>query len=48
VPLIVYGKQAKPGVDLGIRKTLADIGETIAANFNLDLGVGKSFLPEIS
>ncbi|HZS45328.1 MAG TPA: phosphopentomutase [Blastocatellia bacterium] len=48
VPLLVYGKHSKPGVDLGIRKSLADIGETIAANFNLDLGVGTSFLSQIA
>jgi len=48
VPILVYGKQSKGGVDLGVRRTLADIGETIADNFNLDLGVGQSFLSGIS
>src|SRR5437588_9860527 len=29
-PLIVFGKRAKPGVNLGTRRSLADIGKTIA------------------
>jgi len=44
VPLLVYGKKAKPGVDLGTRTSLADIGQTIAANFDLKLPHGASFL----
>jgi phosphopentomutase len=47
VPLLVYGKNAKPGVDLGTRGSLADIGETIAENFDLRIGAGASFLAEI-
>ncbi len=47
-PLIVYGKNARPGVDLGTRSSLADIGQTIAAAFNLHLVAGKSFLPEVT
>src|SRR4029077_19282054 len=30
VPLLVYGKRAKPGVNLGLRSTLSDIGQTVA------------------
>lgn len=30
IPLLVYGKQLRQGVDLGTRKTFADIGQTIA------------------
>jgi phosphopentomutase len=44
VPLLVYGKKAKPGVDLGTRGSLADIGQTIAENFDLELIDGESFL----
>ncbi len=44
VPLLVYGKNAKPGVDLGIRGSLADIGQTTAENFSLKLQNGSSFL----
>ncbi|HKO97784.1 MAG TPA: phosphopentomutase [Pyrinomonadaceae bacterium] len=46
-PLLVYGKSAKPGVDLGTRDSLADIGQTIAVNFGLKLTAGKSFLGEL-
>ena len=46
-PLIVYGKKAKAGVNLGTRQSLADIGKTIAENFGLTLGAGESFLSQI-
>ena len=46
-PLIVYGKKAKAGVDLGTRTSLADIGRTIAENFGLRLNSGTSFLSQI-
>jgi phosphopentomutase len=48
VPLIVYGRNAKPGVDLGTRGSLADIGETIAENFDVELSTGTSFLYQIT
>lgn len=47
-PLIVYGKRARPGVDLGARTSLADIGQTIAENFGRQLSEGKSFLSALS
>lgn len=46
-PLVVYGKTAKGGVDLGTRQSLSDIGQTIAENFGLELKDGVSFLGEI-
>ena len=46
-PLLVYGKKARAGVDLGTRGSLADIGQTIAENFGLKLAEGKSFLSEV-
>jgi phosphopentomutase len=46
-PLIVYGKKAKSGVDLGTRKSLSDIGNTIAENFGLNLRAGESFLNQL-
>jgi phosphopentomutase len=46
-PLVVYGKKAKPGVDLGTRASLSDIGKTIAENFGLKLFNGDSFLSQI-
>lgn len=47
-PLIVFGKGARPGVDLGIRSSLADVGQTIADNFGLKLPAGESFLSSIA
>lgn len=47
-PLLVYGKSARPGVNLGTRNSLADIGQTIAENFGLKLIAGESFLSKIS
>ncbi len=47
-PLLVYGRGARPGVNLGIRDSLADIGQTIAQNFGSKLIAGRSFLSEIT
>ena len=47
-PLLVYGKNSQPAVNLGTRDSLADIGQTIADNFGLRLTNGKSFLESIS
>jgi len=47
-PLLVYGKTARAGVNLGTRESLADIGQTIAENFSLRLTAGKSFLDRIT
>ena len=47
-PLLVFGKSARAAVNLGIRTSLSDIGQTIATNFNLQLTAGRSFLPDIS
>lgn len=47
-PLLVYGKSARPGVNLGTRGSLSDIGQTIAENFGLKLTAGKSFLQELT
>jgi phosphopentomutase len=46
-PLLVFGKSARPGVNLGSRNSLADIGQTIANNFGLRLTAGESFLPQL-
>ena len=47
VPLLVYGKTAKCGVNLGTRQSLSDIGQTIAENFGVEIEDGVSFLKEI-
>ena len=46
-PLLVYGKSSQGGVDLGTRSSLADIGQTIAENFEVKLKAGQSFLNQI-
>ncbi|MFN3326590.1 MAG: phosphopentomutase [Bryobacteraceae bacterium] len=48
VPLLVYGKRARAGVDLGTRPTLSDIGQTVAENFGVRIPRGDSFLAAIS
>ena len=48
VPILAYGARVRQGVNLGIRRSLADIGQTIAENFGLRLSVGESFLAEIA
>ena len=48
VPLLVYGRSARGGVDLGTRRSLSDIGQTIAESFGVELADGVSFLREIS
>src|SRR5205823_3927089 len=47
VPLLVYGKNARPGVDLGTRQSLSDIGQTIAENFGIRIVDGTSFLDNV-
>jgi phosphopentomutase len=48
VPIVTYSPTEKRGVNLGIRDTLADMGQTIAENFDGAIPHGKSFLSEIS
>ena len=36
------------GINLGTRRSLADIGQTIAENFGVRVGFGTSFLPELT
>ena len=47
VPIVTYSPAGKRGVNLGIRDTLADMGQTIADNFGGAIPHGKSFLPQI-
>jgi phosphopentomutase len=48
VPIVTYSPAGESGVNLGIRDTLADMGQTIADNFGGAIPHGKSFLPQIS
>ena len=48
VPLLVRGSAVRPGRDLGVRSTFADLGQTLADNFGLPpLAAGASFLREL-
>ena len=48
VPLLVAGPAVKAGVNLGTRKTFADLGQTIADNFGVgEMEHGTSFLGEL-
>ncbi|MED3650939.1 MULTISPECIES: phosphopentomutase [Heyndrickxia] len=48
VPLLIYSKRFNGGAELPLRKTFADIGATIADNFNVKLPeFGTSFLKDI-
>ena len=48
IPLIVYGPELKPGVDLGTRASFADIGATVEEHLGLNpVGPGESFFSEL-
>ncbi len=46
IPCLVYGNGIK-AVNLGIRETFSDIGQTIAENFGLKIKNGESFLNKL-
>ena len=46
-PLLAFGPQAHVGSDLGLRPTLSDIGQTVAAIFGASITKGTSFLNDI-
>lgn len=47
VPLLAYRPRKTEGLDLGLRSTLSDIGQTVAENFGARISVGASFLGSI-
>lgn len=47
VPILVYGKQVKEGIDIGIRSTFADISATILDILNMEQLEGTSFKKNI-
>jgi phosphopentomutase len=47
VPLLAYRPRKREPVDLGLRSTLSDIGQTVAQNFGAAIGHGTSFLETI-
>ena len=48
VPILAFSPGAAGGGDLGIRSTLADMGQTVAENFGGAILQGTSFLGEIT
>ncbi|HEU5230384.1 MAG TPA: phosphopentomutase [Ktedonobacteraceae bacterium] len=48
VPLLAYGEPIRPAVNLGIRNTFADLGQTLAEAFGAgQLAAGTSFADEV-
>jgi len=47
LPIIAYSPRAISGADLGVRQTLADMGQTIAENFGGQILHGTSFLDQL-
>lgn len=48
VPVLAFGTHVLPGVDLGVRTSFADLGQTVADIFGVGpLSCGRSFLGEI-
>jgi phosphopentomutase len=44
VPLLAYGPKGRAGINLGVRGSLSDIGQTVAENFGTTIATGTSFL----
>ena len=47
VPVLAYRPRKPQGVNLGLRSTLSDIGQTVAENFGTTISEGTSFLGAI-
>jgi phosphopentomutase len=48
VPILAYSPGRGAGVNLGIRNTLADMGQTVSENFGSAIPHGASFLGEVT
>jgi phosphopentomutase len=48
VPVLAWGRRSRRGVDLETLSSLADVGQTIAENFGLEIQSGRSFLGRIA
>ncbi len=49
VPVLIYGKNVKAGINLGTRKSFADISATVSEYLNVSKSeIGESFLPKVS
>ncbi|HUJ32966.1 MAG TPA: phosphopentomutase [Candidatus Acidoferrum sp.] len=47
VPILAYSPGAQGGANLGVRNTLADMGQTVAENFGAAIPHGTSFLNQL-
>jgi phosphopentomutase len=47
VPILAYSPRSGASVNLGVRQTLADMGQTVAQIFGGEIPHGKSFLNDI-
>jgi len=47
VPILAYSSARRGGVNLGVRSTLADMGQTVAENFGGAIRHGRSFLSQV-
>jgi phosphopentomutase len=47
VPILAHSPGSGTGVNLGVRETLADMGQTVAENFGAAIPHGKSFLSNL-
>jgi phosphopentomutase len=47
VPILAYSPKNAAGADLGVRDTLADMGQTVAATFGAKIPHGTSFLDSL-
>jgi phosphopentomutase len=48
VPVLAYSPTIDAGANLGMRSTLADMGQTIAQNFGITIAHGSSFLDQLN
>ncbi len=48
VPILAHSPGGRRGINLGVRPTLADMGQTVAENFGGSIPHGTSFLSQIS
>lgn len=47
VPILAYSPGGRHGENLGVRATLADMGQTVARNFGGEIPQGESFLAQV-
>jgi len=46
-PVLAAGPRVRPGVALGLLRSLADLGQTVAENFGVHVDAGESFLDDL-